>query len=79
MDDKIIPIPVNLPEGFDNMQLAEGFGEPQQLFNMRGWLEKACEAQGAKVMGGGIGMGSADIDIELEGHGYYLTIKPTLR
>lgn len=79
MSDKIIPIPVNLPEGLENMQLAEGFGEPKQLFNMRGWLEKACELNGAKVTGGGIGMGSADIDIQLEGHSYYLTIKPIMK
>lgn len=72
------PIQVNLPP-VPNLELDPDFGDPAQLLNMRKWLERACEAQGAKVTGGGIGMGTADVDIQLEGHGYYLTIKPIIR
>ncbi len=46
------------------------------FFNMRDWLQKAIEAQGAKMVGGGIGMGQADIDIDLEGCRYNISIKP---
>ena len=43
--------------------------------NMRDWLQKACEAKGAKMVGGGIGFGGADIDIELEGCRYNVFIQ----
>lgn len=59
--------------------LHPGFGDVESMFNMRTWLEKAVTAQGAKVTGGGIGMGVADIDIELEGFGYWINIKPITR
>lgn len=72
------PIEVKLPP-IPNLELSPEFGDPSQLFAMRRWLEDACKNRGAKVTGGGIGMGSADIDIELEGHSYYLIIKPILR
>ena len=52
-----------------------GFADMEAAFNMRAWLQKACEAQGAKMTGGGFGGGVADISIELEGHNYWLTIK----
>jgi len=48
------------------------------LINLRAWLQDAVESKGAKLTGGGIGMGSADLDIELEGHSYRLTIKPII-
>jgi hypothetical protein len=48
----------------------------EAFFNMRDWLQKACEAQGAKMVGGGVGMGQADIDIELDGCRYSISIKP---
>jgi hypothetical protein len=48
----------------------------EAFFNMRDWLQKACEAQGAKMVGGGVGMGQADIDIELDGCRYNISIKP---
>lgn len=48
----------------------------EAFFNMRGWLQKAVEAQGAKMTGGGVGMGQADIDIELDGCAYNISIKP---
>jgi hypothetical protein len=46
------------------------------FFNMRDWLQKAVEAQGAKMVGGGIGMGQADIDIDLDGCRYSISIRP---
>jgi len=48
----------------------------EAFLNMRDWLQKACEAQGAKMAGGGVGMGQADIDIELDGCRYNISIKP---
>lgn len=48
----------------------------EAFYNMRGWLQKAVEAQGAKMVGGGVGMGQADIDIELDGARYNISIKP---
>ncbi len=48
----------------------------EAFFNMRNWLQKACEAQGGKMVGGGVGMGQADIDIELDGCRYNISIKP---
>lgn len=62
-----------LPAG---MQLHTDFGEPDVLFNMRDWIRRACEAQGARFTGGGIGMGAADIDIEIDGHKFNVRIKP---
>jgi len=50
--------------------------DAEAFFNIRDWLEKACEAQGAKKVGGGVGCGQADIDIELEGCRYNVSIKP---
>ena len=67
--------PVNLPDigvmeagslGFDDMEAAS---------NMRDWLQRACEAAGATMTGGGFGFGVADIVLELEGHKYFVTIK----
>ena len=54
----------------------EGIDDTEAFFNMRGWLQKACEAAGARKTGGGIGCGQADIDIELEGHHYNISIRP---
>lgn len=53
--------------------------DTEAFLNMRDWLKKACEAQGAKMTGGGIGMGQADIDIELDGCRYNISIKPLPR
>lgn len=53
--------------------------DTEAFFNMREWLQKACEAAGGKMTGGGIGMGQADIDIELEGCRYNISIKPLAR
>lgn len=58
------------------LTLHEDFGDPEQLLNMRGWLEKAVVAKGAEFEGGGVGMGEADIDILLEGHRFNIRIKP---
>lgn len=51
----------------------------EAFFNMRDWLQKACEAQGGKMVGGGVGMGQTDIDIELEGCRYNISIRPLPR
>lgn len=69
----------NGPTPPENIVLHPDFGDPGQMLNMRDWLQKACEAQGAKMTGGGCGMGEADIDIELEGHEFNVNIKPILR
>lgn len=61
------------------IQFHPDFGDGEQMLNMRGWLQKAVETQGAKMTGGGCGMGAADIDIRLEGHDYNIRIKPLLR
>lgn len=74
-----IMIPCNLPEGLEKLVLAEGFGDPMQLLNMRQWFQEACEAKGGKRKGGGIGMGAADLDIEIEGHMYHVSIQPIMR
>ena len=57
----------------------EGIDDTEAFFNMRDWLQKACEAKGARKTGGGIGCGQADIDIELEGHHYNISIRPLRR
>ena len=54
------------------------FGDPEQMLNMRDWLERAVTAKGARMTGGGCGMGEADIDVELEGHLFNIRIKPIL-
>jgi hypothetical protein len=56
-----------------------GFSDIDAAFNMRGWLQAACEAKGGKMTGGGFGGGVADIDILLEGCEYHLTIQPIMR
>jgi hypothetical protein len=52
-------------------------GEDWTAFmNARAWLQRAVEAQGAKMVGGGCGFGGADIDIELEGCRFNIFIRP---
>lgn len=71
-----VPIPVNMPD-LPPMEIGNlGFEDIGAAFNMRGWLQKAVEAAGAEMTGGGFGGGVADISIKLEGHDYWLTIKP---
>jgi hypothetical protein len=53
-----------------------GCEDVEAFFNLREWLQKAVEAKGAKMVGGGIGMGQADIDIELEGCRFNISIRP---
>lgn len=55
------------------------FGDIESMFNMRTWLEGCVTAKGAKVVGGGMGMGSADIEIVLEGHEYDINIRPRIK
>ena len=61
------------------IELHPDFGDPEQMLNMRDWLQKAIEAKGAEMTGGGIGMGMADIDFMLEGHEFNVTIKPRIK
>lgn len=71
------PINVNLPEGVPQIEIGDlGFKDVDAAFNMRGWLQSACEAKGAKMVGGGFGMGQADIDVELEGCRFNISIRP---
>lgn len=65
-----VGVPVDIPMG------DLGFQDIGAAFNMRDWLQKACEAQGAKMVGGGFGFGQADIDIELEGYCFNISIRP---
>lgn len=73
-DDK--PIPVNLPEGVDEVGLDEFRRENSGIFEIRKWLQEAVEAHGARFTGGGCGGGEADIDIVLDGVSYNINIKP---
>lgn len=59
-----------------NMRLADNFGDPETLLNSREWLQKAVEAKGAVMTGGGVGCGQADIDVILEGHKFNISIRP---
>lgn len=72
-----------MTEQTDKEKYPFGFAIPEMdteaFFNMRDWLQQACEAKGAKMTGGGIGMGQADIDIELDGCSYNISIKPLPR
>lgn len=74
--------PANVPsEGVVlpyNIESDSGFGDPNQLLNMRYWLQAAIEAKGGQQIGAGFGMGEADIDFELEGHNYNVVIKPII-
>lgn len=65
--------------GLPELVLHEDFGDPEQLLNMRAWLQKAIETKGGKIIGSGYGMGEADLDMELEGFGYNINIKPILK
>lgn len=61
------------------MVLSPDFGDPETLFNSRGWLQKALEAKGARITGGGCGDGQADLDFELEGCAFNVSIRPRMR
>ena len=69
IDDDILP-------DIGSCQLSEDFGDPETLLNSRDWLQKAVEAKGAKMVGGGVGCGQADIDIEIEGMRFNISIRP---
>ena len=78
-NDNEIPAANTPPDGppvrLQDIQLHPDFGDPDQLFNMRKWLQDAIEAKGAKQTGAGMGMGSADIDFTLEGHKFNVVIR----
>ena len=46
------------------------------FLNTRDWLEKALTDAGAKLEGGGIGMGRADVDISINGAPFNVNIRP---
>lgn len=56
-----------------------GFRDLAAGFNMRDWLQAACERAGGKMTAAGMGFGVADIWIELDGHTFEVTIKPINR
>ena len=70
-------IQFNIPDEDIPEITAEGLGftDMQAAFNMRDWLKAACEAKGAKMIGGGFGFGQADIDIELDGCKFNISIR----
>lgn len=70
-------LPINVPDAAPQIEMGNlGFEDIEAAFNMRGWLQKACELHGARMVGGGFGMGQADIDIELEGCRFNISIRP---
>ena len=69
--DSARPVPIGQIEAGDL-----GFKDVEAAFNMRDWLQAACEAKGARMIGGGFGMGQADIDVELEGCRFNISIRP---
>ena len=50
--------------------------EFETSFNMREWVCGALEAKGAKMTGGGFGLGGSDLDIDVEGMSYNIKIRP---
>lgn len=69
---------VNVGEGHVVEITAEGLGftDMEAAINMRQWLQDACEAKGAKVVGSGYGFGQGDLDLEIEGFRYNVSIRP---
>lgn len=85
-DDKVVQFAPHVnavPEagaaGFDSLDAGLEAMDVEAFFNIRTWVQHACEAQGAKTVGAGIGFGQADIDIDLEGHVYNISIRPVMR
>lgn len=74
VDDEAGPSLDQLPASFGS--LAPEFGDPETLFNSRDWLRAALEAKGAKITGGGVGLGQADLDFELEGCKFNVSLAP---
>jgi hypothetical protein len=56
--------------------LSPDFGDIPTLFNSRQWMQKAIEAAGAKIDGGGIGGGQCDLDFTLEGCKFNISLRP---
>jgi hypothetical protein len=61
-----------------DIELGEGFGDIETLFNSRKWLECALHEKGAKLIGGGVGCGQADVSIILDGCHFTVSIAPVL-
>ena len=64
-----------LSEGLPELRLDDDFGDPEILFNLRGWLREAIESKGGKFTGGCSGGGEVELDIEIEGYKYLITAK----
>jgi hypothetical protein len=72
-DNNVIPIKLTLPPVGE---LAAAFGDVESLFNSRAWLRIALEANSAKIIGGGCGLGQADLDAEIDGYKFNVSIRP---
>lgn len=66
----------NGPSNFGQIGMHPSFGDTERMINMRNWLEKALVAQGAKINGGGMGMGQVDLEFTLEGHKFQVNLSP---
>jgi hypothetical protein len=71
-------VPITLSDGNAVKITAEGLGfsDMEAAINMRLWLQHACEAKGAEVVGSGYGFGAGDLDLIIEGHRYNVSIRP---
>jgi len=58
------------------LELSPHFGDPETLRNSRDWLQKALEAKGARITGGGCGLGHCDLDFVLEGAHFNVILTP---
>lgn len=76
--DGMIGNAIDIGEGQIVEITAEGLGftDMEAAINMRGWLQDACEAKGAKIVGSGYGFGQGDLDLEIEGFRYNVSIRP---
>ena len=62
-----------------NISPAESLAQQMDVeaaYNMRHWVQRALEAKGAKITGGGIGCGGGDLDFEVEGYKFNVWIAP---
>lgn len=72
--EKQLPLSEAVGDPVPGMQWVKPF-DVAATFNMRGWLRKAVEAQGARMTGGSVGPDDADIDIELDGCKFNICIR----
>lgn len=48
----------------------------EAFFNIREWLRGALQEAGAKIEGGGVGMGQADLDFSIDGAPFNVSVRP---